>query len=151
MQEVMLARVVLDRFHDQQKRIDIKKLIQEMNVKIADYTKDDVASGQYVIDDNGNPWIYVNRNRDIHHQRFFTAHCLGHYFLNHKSQKPATKENLNNEDSYSANRFLGELLMPEKQVRNFVRQMIRTEVMAEYFNVSKLAMECRLKNLGYKK
>lgn len=111
----------------------------------------DGASGQFLErGPTGHPTIYINTNKSLTHQRFTLAHELGHYFLGHGSRMRDTKEQLVKRDpaEISANRFAAELLMPEKKVREYVRDFLSVQEMAERFRVSEQAMELRLKNLA---
>lgn len=111
----------------------------------------DGASGQFLEKGpTGAPTIYINTKKSFTHQRFTLAHELGHYFLKHGSRMRDTKEQLVKRDpaEMAANRFAAELLMPEDKVREYAKNFLSVEKMAEKFNVSEQAMVNRLKNLS---
>lgn len=111
----------------------------------------DGASGQYLErGPTGEPTIYINTKKSWTHQRFTLAHELGHYFLGHGSRMRDTKEQLFKRDpaEIDANRFAAELLMPENKVREYARNFLSLEEMADRFRVSEQAMYNRLDNLA---
>lgn len=110
------------------------------------------ASGWFRIVD-GIPKIYFNAGEPPRRQRFTIAHELGHYALGHgeRPRDNARDFSLAAPDGIeiSANRFAAELLMPGPRVWAAVNGgKRRVEDLANYFDVSEVAMGLRLKHLG---
>jgi Zn-dependent peptidase ImmA (M78 family) len=109
-------------------------------------------SGRFCLED-GRPVIYVNRAENDARQRFTIAHEIGHWQLKHGNAYRDTSSNFSDVGTSlietEANRFAACLLMPRKMVINMAKgSNMMTEDMARAFNVSRLAIEFRLKNLG---
>lgn len=109
----------------------------------------------------GGSWvIYVNRGDSQQRKLFTVAHELGHFFVHsHICNEFVDGQLISREcqDRYGtteleANEFAGHLIMPESKVRERVTGQISVEtlqLLAKSFGVSTLAMETRLRNLGY--
>ncbi|MCK5019789.1 MAG: ImmA/IrrE family metallo-endopeptidase [Candidatus Peribacteraceae bacterium] len=109
----------------------------------------------------GKVWkIYVNKQDSKQRQLFTIAHELGHYFIHKDDQdefvdgqfiaRNETQKYL--EQELEANEFAGNLIMPEEAVRRCIPDTISRDTihaMAQQFGVSTMAMETRLRNLGY--
>ncbi|WP_311052889.1 ImmA/IrrE family metallo-endopeptidase [Rhodococcus qingshengii] len=109
----------------------------------------------------GGPEIYVNADDDPNRRRFTCAHELGHYvqralggegmeeadmsFIDRRADL-ATQESDSRE--IYANEFAANLLMPEVSVRSLRSLDMQILELANFFAVSPISMECRLKNLG---
>lgn len=113
-------------------------------------------SGKLELRDNQPPIIYVNRRDPVTRQRFTVAHELGHYFCGHGSnprEDPAfnLKPIVFNKEERQANSWASNLLMPKDFVEYFLikKNISDIAVLAEEFNVSQVAMQFRLKNLGW--
>lgn len=110
--------------------------------------------------ENSHWVIYVNRGDSEQRKLFTIAHELGHFFVHRElcdefvdgqlisrteQQRYATQE-------LEANEFAGNLMMPETLVRERATGQITSDTLlslARSFGVSTLAMETRLRNLGY--
>lgn len=109
----------------------------------------------------GNRWvIYVNRGDSQQRQLFTIAHELGHFFVHKELCDEFIDGQLISRDEQErfavqeleANEFAGNLIMPEARVRERVAGDITGDSLlslARSFGVSTLAMETRLRNLGY--
>jgi Zn-dependent peptidase ImmA (M78 family) len=105
---------------------------------------------------NGKMMILVNRNKIIKRQMFSIAHELGHIVLKHDLSCGDIFFNALNSDDPTikqmdkeANYFAQELLMPARQVKNFVyNYQMSIEDLCKRFPVSKTAMRKRLEDLG---
>jgi Zn-dependent peptidase ImmA (M78 family) len=110
------------------------------------------ASGWYKLDDDEEPLILFNSSEVDVRQRFTIAHELGHHVLGH-GPRPRDTTFSDQFDSYeiAANQFAAELLMPVFAVQTLVEKANVTSLarLAGAFQVSELAMNYRLKNLGY--
>ena len=116
--------------------------------------------------------VLVNQNDYPKRKRFTIAHELGHHFLHLLSIDEG--EFVDSEDEVKvdlfrdtesmtdpefaakyieveANQFAAALLMPEEFIRQVYAETEDIEVMADFFEVSRLALENRLKQLGLRK
>lgn len=104
--------------------------------------------------------IYVNRSDSQQRKLFTIAHELGHFFVHRDlcdefidSQFVArNNREKHTERELEANEFAGNLIMPELMIRERVAGDITEDTLlslAKSFGVSTLAMETRLRNLGY--
>ncbi len=104
--------------------------------------------------------IYVNTSDSTKRQLFTIAHELGHFFVHKEDCDEFIDGQLisrNEQEKYAlkeleANEFAGNLIMPEELVRSRVTGQITVEtlqLLAKSFGVSTMAMEIRLRNLGY--
>lgn len=109
----------------------------------------------------GEDWvIYVNKSDSSQRKLFTIAHELGHFFV-HKKERDEfidgqlisrNEQEKNAAIELEANEFAGNLIMPEQEIKQKIPAAITEETIQELarsFNVSTLAMETRLKNLGY--
>lgn len=102
-----------------------------------------------------NQWcIFVNKFENERRQRFTIAHELGHFVL-HKDRNVTSKdviffrdENTNAEEQ-EANNLASELLMPEKKIREYIKEGYNTiSLLADKFCLSTPAVRYRLYRLG---
>ncbi|MNV69463.1 hypothetical protein D3C71_1623750 [compost metagenome] len=106
---------------------------------------------------NGKDWVMkVNALHHPNRQRFTIAHELGHFSRHRGGQAEFVDQNFfRNGDSSpmesEANRFAGELLMPEEVFRKYVKLFDGSiEELGKHFKVSTLAVRVRAKMLGMK-
>ncbi len=111
-----------------------------------------------VCNHNGHIVIEYNANENPLRQRFTIAHEIGHYLAGHvdennkclrDSSKSYSKKNYDFQE-VEANRLAAEILMPKKILEQYVFDKHTTSIteLAEIFDVSELAMQYRLKNIG---
>jgi Zn-dependent peptidase ImmA (M78 family) len=104
--------------------------------------------------------IYVNRHDSQQRKLFTIAHELGHFFVHRELCDEFVDGQLisrSEQERYAlqeleANEFAGNLIMPEAIVRERAVGKITSDTLlslARSFGVSTLAMETRLRNLGY--
>lgn len=106
--------------------------------------------------------IYVNEKDAPRRQRFTIAHELGHFFLHTEKNNIQTIISFRGESNpieTEANNFAAELLMPRDMLKHQIEQLnkgdkflLRDDVICEIakiFDVSEIAAEIRLKELGY--
>ncbi|WP_339491492.1 ImmA/IrrE family metallo-endopeptidase [Pseudomonas rhizophila] len=137
--------------------LDVHALVSALGIKFLCVPMDDEVSGSLSLSENGRNWlIRVNALHHPNRQRFTVAHELAH-FARHRSQqlKFVDQNFFRNGDSNAmeaeANRFAGELLMPESLFRDRVKLFSGSiEAVAQYFKVSTLAVRVRAKSLGMK-
>lgn len=151
--------------------INVVKVASRLGVELMLYDFGDDVSGVLVRDGEKAQIGYTSRNGEKR-QRFTIAHELGHFVLNHqrqgvfvdtpekyftlfRDQNSATGEDAQERE---ANAFAAALLMPRELVIEAATKFYRSgitrdeeydivEVLANGFNVSKLAMSIRLTNL----
>lgn len=106
-----------------------------------------------IIDDDVN--IFYSEGSTENRKRFTLAHELAHCCLDAQSlQKGHIEfrfdETTSNPKELAANIFAGELLIPEKPLREMYEDLVipAVDVMAKEFKVSNHVMEARLKHLG---
>lgn len=106
------------------------------------------------IEKNGsNVSITVNAKNSPTRRRFTVAHELGHYFLHHKGEELEyldLRSTVISPEEREANQFAADLLMPEKEVKAEHEKLMfpTVEALARKFDVSKQAMQYRLRSLG---
>lgn len=147
--------------------VDTFKLAKSLGIKIEFKDLEDEVSGFLVRKDNKDI-IGVNQGHARTRQRFTVSHEIGHYMLHIKEQtlfvdyykgdklfrKNNHKVNYNMERE--ANQFAASLLMPKKLIEVEIQKLsdeieysIKKFQLSKLFKVSELAMDFRLKTLGY--
>lgn len=106
-----------------------------------------------LIKDRIMPVIAVNKNMTLPRQRFTLAHELGHFIMPHNSPIFACRDAQVNRWEREANRFAGELLMPQPLVERLWRKYEdnpehRMDILAARLSVSGQALAIRLRGLG---
>jgi len=138
--------------------IDPELIAQKAGIKIEELDMFDSASGWYhPASEDGRlpPRIEVNRSEPEKRIRFTVAHELGHHFLQHGDRPRDTSQAFSayTHDSVEteANVFAARLLMPREYVSALVvgKGITSLTELASRFGVSTVAMEIRLKTLGY--
>lgn len=99
--------------------------------------------------------IFYRKSDSENRKRFTIAHELGHCALhteNLKAEHVELRKNSNSEDyrEKSANIFAGELLIPEKSLKEIYGRLLNPSlsVLAQVFKVSTNVMEARLDHLA---
>lgn len=97
--------------------------------------------------------ILIDKNDGIKRQIFSVAHELGHFILHKDENKHFSKRDFASSlgldtKEREANAFAASLLMPEDEVSRLVDLGLKLDDLAGYFDVSSLAMQYRLINLG---
>lgn len=97
--------------------------------------------------------IHYNPNERQVRQRFALAHGLGHAVLGHPSalQPCSFYLDCSGHEEQEANLFAREVLMPAGSVKLMLVDLGHTDLglLAQHFDVSEVAMRCRLVELGY--
>ncbi|KIA81999.1 hypothetical protein QR66_01765 [Chromobacterium piscinae] len=116
-------------------------------------------SGSIARDDDGHTTISIDITEARVRQRFTIAHEIGHWALGHLNDKkrcfrdgPAEfSSNATDSEEREANNFAAQLLMPETLIRWAIEKkgIESIPALANLFDVSKVAMTYRLKNLGF--
>jgi Zn-dependent peptidase ImmA (M78 family) len=146
--------------------LNFDKLCSKLDANVKDIVlaefDDDAASG--LLKKDGDGWvIYVNETDSVRRRRFTIAHEIGHLisFLKGGQSKIAIDQrgeiadfafarsgNISNSIESEANAIAAELLMPEREVRSLRNQNKTVEEMADFFQVSEIAMSVRLQSIG---
>ncbi|WP_054177112.1 ImmA/IrrE family metallo-endopeptidase [Citrobacter sp. CtB7.12] len=132
---------------------DLDSFISKIGIELHRIIMDDELSGMLQKNTEGRWIISVNSLHHPKRQRFTLAHELGHYFLHRNRAISFVDEALyrsTHMDSmeYEANNFAGALLMPKKQLIDFMNSKgTDAELISEYFNVSVLAAKIRVETL----
>ena len=150
----MKAQEVLERYWSSRLPIDPTAIARAMGVEVVPDSELEY-DGHYQIDPaTRTPRIYFNADAPVVRQRFTIAHELGHHARGDLDAPRDTRNNLNTRVNdpreIGANRFAAALLMPQAQVEIavFRRGITSISRLASLFDVSEVAMEYRLQNLG---
>lgn len=135
--------------------IDVAKALGIAEVIVEDMGDDSIDGVIAKSEDKAKTYIFINDSRPDSRKLFTLAHELGHYMLKHNGtnfrvDRQISIDNLyNNEekDIYEteANFFAAALLMPERDVVNFLLSGVSTKDMASAFKVSEAAVRNRVK------
>lgn len=91
--------------------------------------------------------IFIEDSEPSVRKKFTIAHEIGHFLLHEGAKNRLEKVNYDDdesEDETEANYFAASLLMPEKMVKDALKEMSFDE-MVEYFNVSRTALINRIR------
>lgn len=143
--------------------VPVPELAERLGIKILVTTLQPSVSGA-LINDGGKCFIAVNSAHHRNRQRFTIAHEIGHYWLEHgmgehvdreftvlmRDENSSTAEDAN---EIAANQFAAALLMPKEfMLREFVKLGAFDDEaitrLALRYQVSELALQLRLRNLG---
>lgn len=138
--------------------LDVDSLMKLMGIEVNyshDLDKDESGSLKKI---EGDTWVCtVNANHHPTRQRFTLAHELAHYVLHRNKQNDFVDHtyfrNTDNDNpmEYEANAFAGALLMPELEIRSFIRNVSsNVDEISDNFGVSPLAVRVRARQLGFK-
>ncbi|MCY4211235.1 MAG: ImmA/IrrE family metallo-endopeptidase [Gammaproteobacteria bacterium] len=147
--------------------VDLDRVVRHLKLSVNENPLENEYSGFLAVKEKT---IVVNSNHPPARRRFTIAHEIGHYQL-HRREKADTQVFIDrtvyfrNENSsgveyrleLEANAFAAGLLMPEvlldeylgKHPRLDLEKSIDIKTLADEFEVSRQAMEYRLKNLGF--
>ncbi len=147
--------------------IDIEKIAEVLNLSIQEKALEDEYSGFLAVREKT---IVVNSLHSPVRRRFTIAHEIGHYQLHRRKKINQAvfidrtvyfrKGGVNETDyqmELEANAFAAGLLMPEALLDEYLdrhseidlNNSAHIKILAEEFEVSRPAMEYRLKNLGF--
>lgn len=150
------AKQVLTEYWDGNLPVDPVSLAQKMDIAVKPVSGADYSGKAYQQDDTR--CIEYNDSESLMRQRFTIAHELGHHLLahtdaNHQFRDDPSKFNLNVAipEETQANKFAAELLMPKLAIEHFIfnEKISSLNELAKRFSVSTVAMQYRLKNLGF--
>lgn len=139
--------------------VKITKIASELGITIyrANMSKNISGAifGKNIGFDNEKYIIYVNGSHHINRQRFTIAHEIAHFLLH----KDRIEDNLTDSAMYrsrlsnvlerQANTLAAEILMPIKELRNYVyeKRIADIKTLASIFEVSKKTMQIRLRDI----
>ena len=143
--------------------VDLPAIFQDLGIDFQTFWMDE-ASG-WIERDGEKFTVAVNAVEPNRRQRFTAAHELAHYLLHrdlmdhggkmhrHTDQlydgsNSAAGSPFNRQHEIQANRLAAQIIMPASLVREKYAENEDLASLAEEFDVSKLAMEIRLKTLG---
>jgi Zn-dependent peptidase ImmA (M78 family) len=134
--------------------LDVKAVATALDIGVEYRPLDSEVSGILRKELNDRWTIYVNDKHPDTRQRFTIAHEIAHWCL-HKYSKTSFEDVMFFRgtavlpEEYEANKFAGEILMPENIFREQLRKGNRNiSTLADFFGVSALALRVRAKALG---
>ncbi len=113
------------------------KLLEDNGIIIIriDFETDKI-DGRSVITDTGNPIIFVNSKLSGDRQRITIGHELGHIIL-HINTFPG----VGRDEESEAFEFASEFLMPDSEVRHYLKRKITFSLLAELKQIWKISMQ----------
>lgn len=146
-------RILVQYWDDDVYPVDPYAIAKKLGIQVYVGSLPADISGMYRMSENGQE-IFVERSDHDNRRRFTVGHEIGHAIRNpqkwHMDRKRdgVAAEGTDGEEIY-ANRFSAALLMPRFAVQKLVSLGWDVTSMSNFFGVSNLTMENRLKNLGY--
>ncbi len=135
--------------------LDLPALTKELGIVMLLEPMKDEQSGSLMESKNGD---WVMRVNSLHHpnrQRFTISHEIAH-FIKHRKLKHTFEDTTffrngeSNAIEKEANKFAAELLMPESKFDHYINnRSSKVEEIAEYFQVSTMAVRIRARQLNY--
>lgn len=131
---------------------DVEGLAASIGLKVQKHPLPSNISG-FLRKELGEWVIGVNALHHPRRQRFTIAHELGHYFLHRDrgsfEDRAMFRQNgrFSNEE-WEANSFAAMILIPHVSLQKMIEQRATISSIAQKFDVSELAAEFRIKNLG---
>lgn len=162
-----VSSIVLDNKYE----IDVLAIAETCDISV-EYTSSSEHSGWSINQDSLERKIVINKFEPEYRQRFTIAHEIGHIILNHQGKSYRTNKLEKYSDTIirmneiTANNFAAQLIMPEKLVKQSLRDSIdelgysleqdfsEREIAkiinfsASQLNVSAQALSYRVDNLG---
>jgi len=146
--------------------VDVENLAHKLKLLINRQDLDDNVSGFFVKKESENI-IGLNQNHPEVRQRFTISHEIGHFKLHsniplfvdsYKGSifRKEDDENSNQKMETEANYFAASLLMPKVLIEKELSELSenydyekKLKILSKSFNVSKQAMDYRMKTLGF--
>ncbi|MCY9802662.1 ImmA/IrrE family metallo-endopeptidase [Vibrio scophthalmi] len=136
--------------------LDVADLVKALGIKVYFEPMPGDDSGSLTKNRKTGEWkMLINSLHHPHRQRFTIAHEIGHH-IKHGAFKDSFTDTTffrngeSNQMESEANKFAAELLMPEKRFNALIESgKVKVEELAEYFQVSSMAVRIRAKQLGY--
>lgn len=145
-----IATKVLERAWDRKLPVCVDQIIKNLGANIEEIYLDGL-SGKVIFDDGGM-CLLINRKDSIYRKRYTVAYLLGHLCLGHSSKIRGESYEVCMEptdEADEANIFAASLLMPRPLIIHAMEELAMKTyaALAEYFKVSLIAAEMRLKHL----
>lgn len=147
------AQEILDKYWDDGVPVDVHAIARLAGTQVIEEPLSGFSGSFFC--ENGMPTIRVNSSESILRRRFTVAHELGHYVLRHEGGYRDGPDTFSvgavDRKERDANLFASELLMPHDGVRYLLigREIGGVTELANHMQVSEVAMQYRLKKLGY--
>ena len=147
------AKEILTKYWDKSIPIDPIKLANAMGAAVKP-VPDLPTSGEFDCTVDG-PLIQYKSTESKVRQRFTIAHEIGHFVLGHGGayrDNPSEFSLMNHDPlEIAANRFAAELLMPEDVLNLLIFKEGIKDIakLSDMLQVSQIALQYRLKNLGW--
>lgn len=131
--------------------VDLNIILKHLNLSVEELTLTNELSGSL---DIVNKKICLEKSHSQTRKNFTIAHELGHYCLHQEvadkfEDKIFFRSSVTDEHEFQANNFAGELLMPKEEFLKQIKAGVKTiQKLADYFNVSTLAVRVRAKQLN---
>ena len=139
--------------------VDVYQLADDLGIPVHDVvSKDDDFAGS-LTHSGGDYVIRTNRLHHPNRRRFTVAHELGHFFLHRDliensitdsvkyRYKPEANRLVQDQHEIEANKFAAGLLMPAHLVKQLLDEGLDVEEIARRLEVSKQALEIRMKSI----
>jgi len=132
--------------------VSLRDVVSALNLELVKRTREPFASEAALEPLGDGRAIVLNGAGDSSRRRFTIAHEIGHFVLHPERCRPERGGAVNEagrREEREADAFAAELLMPERLVREAVREQgLDATRLAERFEVSRKAMQTRLRGLG---
>jgi predicted transcriptional regulator len=132
--------------------VSLRDVVSALNLELVKRTREPFTSEAALEPLGDGRAIVLNGSGDSGRRRFTIAHEIGHFVLHPERCRPERGGVVNEAgrmEEREADAFAAELLMPENLVRDAIREQgLDVDRLADRFEVSRKAMQARLRNLG---
>ena len=144
--------------------VNVEGIIRSLGIELDKKAiLDEEISGQIEVLEGKRYKISANKTDHYYRQRFTLAHELGHFLFHSHLMSEGIDDNrayrsvpegrfynrsIGSAEETEANRFAAALLMPRNSVLEGWKELQDIEQLSKRFQVSKMAMEIRLRGLG---
>ncbi len=132
--------------------VSLRDVVSALNLELVSKTREPFTSEAALEPLGDGRAIVLNGSGDSGRRRFTIAHEIGHFVLHPERCRPERGGGVNEAgrmEEREADTFAAELLMPEHLVRDAVREQgLDVARLADRFEVSRKAMQTRLRGLG---
>jgi Zn-dependent peptidase ImmA (M78 family) len=163
-QQVVWAAEELLRKHSTKIPVHILTIAKSLGITVRDEEFEEEVSGILIVQESGHV-MGVNAKHPLYRRRFTIAHEIGHFVLHREQSRvfidgsktfnrnPESRK-LNQRHEREANLFAAHLLMPEAELRNYIKRkpldpkdQTALSRMSKYFHVSPEALTIHLGTL----
>jgi hypothetical protein len=132
--------------------VSLRDIVSALNLELVKRTREPFTSEAALEPLGDGRAIVLNGGGDSGRRRFTIAHEIGHFVLHPERCRPERGGVVNEAgrmEEREADAFAAELLMPEHLVRDAVREQgLDVDRLADRFEVSRKAMQARLRHMG---